>query len=98
MADYTVQELPKQIKMEIENAGLTVDKTVAVEGPTWIIPSLDTMWEKEGSRKTILKLTGMVEEDENIIVISPHKLTIANKSNSYTLTHRRTLFVNNLII
>jgi len=37
--------LPKEFENELANAGFKVEKSYAVEGPTWIVPTLDTVWE-----------------------------------------------------
>jgi len=71
--------LPKEFENEIRNAGFSVEKSFAVEGPTWIVPRVDTVWESEESKKTILDMARMVEEDENIMAMSPHFLTISIK-------------------
>ncbi|MHB8075941.1 class I SAM-dependent methyltransferase [Desulfosporosinus fructosivorans] len=71
--------LPKEFENEIRDAGFSVEKSFAVEGPTWIVPTLDTVWESEDSKKTILDIARMVEEDENIMAMSPHFLNISKK-------------------
>jgi ubiquinone/menaquinone biosynthesis C-methylase UbiE len=71
--------LPKEIANEISNAGFKVEKNFAVEGPTWIVPDLDVVWDSDCSKKTILDTARMVEEDEHIMAMSPHFLTIAIK-------------------
>jgi ubiquinone/menaquinone biosynthesis C-methylase UbiE len=73
--------LPKEFENEIKNAGFIKVQNYAVEGPTWIVPTIDTVWDSEKSKKTILDMARMVEEDENIMAMSPHYLTISNKSN-----------------
>jgi len=71
--------LPKKFANEIKNAGFILNKNFAVEGPTWIVPTLDTVWESEESKKTILDMARMVEDDENIMAMSPHFLNISKK-------------------
>ena len=71
--------LPKEFGNEIKNAGFILNKNFAVEGPTWIVPTLDAVWESAESKKTILDMARMVEEDENIMAISPHFLNISKK-------------------
>lgn len=73
--------LPKEFENEIKNAGFIKVKNYAVEGPTWIVSTIDTVWDSEESKKTILDMARMVEEDENIMAMSPHFLTISKKSN-----------------
>lgn len=69
--------LPKELKSEIVKAGFSVEKIFAVEGPTWIAPALDMIWENEDSKNTILDMAKMVEEDKNIMAMSPHFLTVS---------------------
>lgn len=71
--------LPKEFENEIINVGFINEKILAVEGPTWIVPTLDNLWESEDSKKTILDMARMLEEDENIMAMSPHFLTISIK-------------------
>lgn len=71
--------LPKEFESEIKSAGFSIEKTFAVEGPTWIIPTLDEVWDNEESKKTILDVARMVEKDESIMAMSPHFLTISIK-------------------
>ena len=71
--------LPKEFENEIINVGFINEKILAVEGPTWIVPTLDNLWESEDSKKTILDMARRLEEDENIMAMSPHFLTISIK-------------------
>ena len=71
--------LPKEFETEIKSAGFIIEKTFAVEGPTWIVPTLDKAWENEENMKIIMDTARMVEEDENIMAMSPHFLTISIK-------------------
>jgi len=71
--------LPKEFENEIKNAGFIIEKNIAVEGPIWIVPTLDAVWDSEESKKTILDMARMLEEDENIMAMSPHFLNISKK-------------------
>lgn len=73
--------LPKEFENEIKDAGFILNRSFAVEGPTWIVPTLDAVWDSEESKKTILDMARIVEEDENIMAMSPHFLNISKKSN-----------------
>jgi hypothetical protein len=75
----TYFHLPKEFENGIRNAGFIVEKTIAVDGKTWIVPTIDTVLECEESTKTILNIAKMVEEDENIMAMSPHVLNISRK-------------------
>ncbi|MGJ7921655.1 class I SAM-dependent methyltransferase [Neobacillus sp. LXY-4] len=70
---------PKDLKEEIELAGLSHEKTFAVEGPAWIVPTLNEKWEQEDSKNQLLKICKMVEEQESLKGMSPHFLAVCRK-------------------
>jgi 2-polyprenyl-3-methyl-5-hydroxy-6-metoxy-1,4-benzoquinol methylase len=71
--------LTNELESETANCGFKIDKTLAVEGPSWLVPDFESTWESKDSRKTILDTVRLVEEDKNIIAMSPHFLTISRK-------------------
>lgn len=71
--------LPGEIREEIAVAGFKCEKTIAVEGPVWIVPGFEEKWADDSSRKRLLEISKMVETHENIMGMSPHLLTVAGK-------------------
>lgn len=63
--------LPGEIRGEIEAAGFKYEKTIAVEGPVWIVPGFEEKWANSCSRKRLLEISRMVETHENIMGMSP---------------------------
>jgi SAM-dependent methyltransferase len=70
---------PKELKQEIESVGLIHEKTLAIEGPVWIVPSFDEKWEQEESKERLLKICQKVEEQESLMGMSPHILAVGRK-------------------
>lgn len=71
--------LPGELKEEIEEAHLKHEKTLAVEGPIWIVPAFEEKWAEDSSRERLLAITRKVEGHESILGMSPHLLAIARK-------------------
>ncbi len=71
--------LPKELKKEVELAGLKCEKILSVEGPIWIVPTFEEKWSEEHSRKRLVEISRKVEEQESLIGMSPHILAIAKK-------------------
>ncbi|HYE68079.1 MAG TPA: hypothetical protein VEA58_05665, partial [Anaerovoracaceae bacterium] len=70
---------PEELKAEIEEAGLTHEKTLGVEGPIWIGPAFEEKWKDEKSKERLLKIAELVEDQESLIGMSPHMLAISRK-------------------
>ncbi|WP_141431757.1 bifunctional 2-polyprenyl-6-hydroxyphenol methylase/3-demethylubiquinol 3-O-methyltransferase UbiG [Bacillus sp. 03113] len=70
---------PNELKEEIELAGFYHEKTIAVEGPVWIVPTFEEKWEQEVSKRNLLKISRLVEEQESLMGVSPHMLAICRK-------------------
>ncbi|WP_427339641.1 class I SAM-dependent methyltransferase [Caloranaerobacter sp. DY30410] len=71
--------LPDELANEIKEVGLEHEKNIAVEGPIWIVPAFEEKWSLEDSRKRMLKIARMVEEEKSIMGMSPHFIAIARK-------------------
>jgi len=70
---------PKELKNEIEEIGIIYEKTLAVEGPVWIVPTFEEKWEHEESKMQMLKICKMVEEQESLMGLSPHFIIVGRK-------------------
>ena len=50
--------LPEELRDEATEAGLSVEALVGIEGPTWILPNLDSWLEDDRRRSTLLGSSG----------------------------------------
>ncbi|KGG79782.1 hypothetical protein [Caloranaerobacter azorensis] len=71
--------LPDELTNEITEVGLKHEKNIAVEGPVWIVPAFEEKWNFEDSRRRMLKIAKIVEEEKSIMGMSPHFVAIARK-------------------
>lgn len=70
---------PTELKQEIEEAGFSHEKTLAIEGPAWIVPAFEEKWNQLESRETLLQICKSVEEQETLLGMSPHILGVGRK-------------------
>jgi SAM-dependent methyltransferase len=71
---------PEEIKPELESAGFVVSSVLAVEGPAWVIPNLDTWLNAASAREQLLPLLRRVESEPSLLGASAHLLALASKS------------------
>jgi len=71
--------LPGGLRGEIEEAGFKFERILAVEGPGWIVPNFDDIWSNESRRKRVLRIVRAIEDQSDILGMSPHMLAIARK-------------------
>lgn len=71
---------PNELREEIEEAGFSFEKNIAIEGPAWIVPSFEKKWGHEESKKQLLRICKFVEEQESLMGMSPHILAVGRKS------------------
>lgn len=71
--------LPNELQEEMEAVGLEHLQTLAVEGPVWIIPTFEEKWSDESSRNRLIQLSRQVEEENSIMGMSPHIISVAVK-------------------
>jgi len=50
-----------------------------VEGVIWFTPCLDEKWEDEKSRERLLNIVRYTENEEEIMVMSPHFIVVSRK-------------------
>lgn len=70
---------PHDIKTEIIESGFVFDKLIAIESFGWIINDFKHKIENEIYMDKLLRMIKLVEEDKNIIAVSPHIMGIARK-------------------
>jgi ubiquinone/menaquinone biosynthesis C-methylase UbiE len=71
--------IPEELQSEITDAGLTHESTLAVEGPTWLLPDLDDRLNDPHKREQILKGIRSIEAEPSLLGSTAHLLTLARK-------------------
>jgi len=69
---------PEELEEEITAAGFDLEKTIGLEGPTWLLGNFDELWADETKRKDLLTFLKLVESETSIIGVSAHILAVAN--------------------
>jgi ubiquinone/menaquinone biosynthesis C-methylase UbiE len=70
---------PEELQTEVEDAGLNHEKTLAVEGPGWILPDFEERWADPERRWILLDAVRRLEEEPSMLGVSDHLLTVARK-------------------
>lgn len=72
---HRVDELEK----EVISSGFILENIYAVEGPGWLIPEFDEVWQQAEKRNLVLETIRQVETEQSLIGLSPHYLAVAKK-------------------
>jgi SAM-dependent methyltransferase len=70
---------PNEPAAEARDAGLDVDRVVAVEGPLWMAAALDGVLMEEHRTVLMMDLLRQVEEEPSLYGASAHLLTVARR-------------------
>lgn len=70
---------PDELEREIEEAGFTFEKVIAVEGPVWVMGNFGKHWDDQGERALLLEFLRMVEEERALMGASAHLIGIGRK-------------------
>jgi SAM-dependent methyltransferase len=70
---------PEEIAPEIEQAGLTFEALIAVEGPGWFNQQLDSWLDDEAARQRLLDVLRRLETEPTLIGASAHLLAVARR-------------------
>ena len=70
---------PNELRSEVEDSGLLHQHLIAVEGPGWLLQSLDEHWENEGRRERLLKIVRKIEGEVSLMGVSSHFVAVATK-------------------
>lgn len=70
---------PWELGREIEEAGLEHERTLAVEGPGWMLANFDEHWGDPGRRARLLELVRALEEEPSLIGSSAHIMAVGRK-------------------
>jgi hypothetical protein len=72
--------VPEQVAPEIEEAGLTFEALIAVEGPGWFSQELDSWLDDEPTRGRLLDVLRRLETERSIVGASAHLIAVARRS------------------
>jgi SAM-dependent methyltransferase len=67
---------PRQLRAEIERAGLACSEVLGVQGPAWMVPDFEASWQDPARRAAILQIARLAERDP---ALSPHMVAVAHK-------------------
>ena len=70
---------PDELRQEVEDAGLTHEQILAVEGPAWLLQDFDAHWDDPGRRERLLDVVRRVEADPSLLGASAHLLAVVRK-------------------
>lgn len=71
--------LPQEMEDEIFESDLQLEKILPVEGPLWIIPSIQQIWNVPKNKENLLDLCRLVENEKGLISMSLHFIAIGKK-------------------
>lgn len=71
---------PEELKSEIEQAGLKIETTIAIESFGWLIPDFIKKWAKKDYQPLLLDSIKRVETNDDLMSISAHFMVIAKKT------------------
>jgi ubiquinone/menaquinone biosynthesis C-methylase UbiE len=70
---------PDELRREVEDAGLTPERLLAVEGPAWLLRDFDRHWDDPGRRERLFRVVRRLEAEPSVLGASAHILAIARK-------------------
>jgi SAM-dependent methyltransferase len=70
---------PDEIVPELERGGFEPLTVLAVEGPAWLIPNVDTWLDEPSTRQQLMNLLRRVEEEPSMLGASAHLLAVSRK-------------------
>jgi len=68
--------LPDELRLEIQESGLSYETTLGILGPAWQVPDLDKSWQDPAEREVILDIARLTENEP---VLGPRLMAIARK-------------------
>ena len=70
---------PEELTEEIEEAGLSLLRTMGLEGSAWLLGDLDDRWADPEQKEIILEVLRLIEDETTLLGVSAHLLAVANK-------------------
>jgi ubiquinone/menaquinone biosynthesis C-methylase UbiE len=68
-----------ELQNEIEEAGFTFEKVVAIEGPVWVMGNFAKHWDDPGKRSLLLEFLRTVEGERTLLGATAHMIGIGKK-------------------
>lgn len=68
-----------ELRSEVEEAGLTTEHLLAVEGPAWLLADFERHWDDPGRRERLLGVVRRLEAEPTVLGASAHILAVARK-------------------
>jgi len=72
--------LPEELREEVIEAGFKVEALVAIEGPAWVLPNLDSWLEDPLRRSRLLEAVRRVETEPSLLDATAHILVVGRRS------------------
>ncbi|MGQ0648101.1 MAG: methyltransferase domain-containing protein [Gemmatimonadaceae bacterium] len=73
---------PAELRTEVENAGLALERLYGIEGPGWILPDLAERWNDPERRAALLRVARLLEAEPSVLGCSAHLLAVGRKPTS----------------
>jgi ubiquinone/menaquinone biosynthesis C-methylase UbiE len=72
--------LPSELREEIENAGFSFERLLAVEGLASLVSDFDDVWQNPDLRRRLLDIIELTQEQEAVLGVSMHLVAVARKT------------------
>ena len=70
---------PDELKAEVEEAGLSCEKLLAIEGPGKLLQNFEEHWSEQNRRQRLLQAIRWLETEPSTLGVSAHIMAIAKK-------------------
>lgn len=70
---------PDELKAEVEEAGLSCEKLLAIEGPGKLLQNFEEHWSEQSRRQRLLQAIRWIETEPSTLGVSAHIMAIAKK-------------------
>jgi ubiquinone/menaquinone biosynthesis C-methylase UbiE len=70
---------PPELEQEVQEAGLKLERIVAIEGFGWLLPYFDHQWRRPEYRQLLLNTLKTIEEEASLMGMSGHIMVVARK-------------------
>jgi hypothetical protein len=70
---------PAELRMELEDASLKHEATLAIEGPGWLLPDFDSHWNDGDRRERLLDIIRSIEAEPSLLGASSHLMAVGRR-------------------
>ncbi len=71
---------PSELRDEIEEAGLIHERTIAIEGPGWLLQDFEDHWSDPRRRAQLLSYTARLETEPSLLGASAHIMAVGRRA------------------